>query len=124
LALAGEAECHGTVSCASCCSRARRSSAFANAPWSTSHLYLNLLRSAERLGGKLEVGAAIGRVLVSRLSSGRGALHVRQPVVLAAGGLRWRGPPYDNSFATFSYIASEFRERPSSQEYGSFAIVS
>jgi FkbM family methyltransferase len=63
-------------------------------------LYLNLLRSAEGPDGKLEVGGAIVRALVSRLARGRGALHVRRPVVIAAGGLRWRVPPYDNSFAS------------------------
>lgn len=62
--------------------------------------YLRLLRSAEGVGGKLEVGAGIARAALARLASGRGALHVRRPVVIADDGLRWFVPPLDNSFAS------------------------
>lgn len=62
--------------------------------------YLRLLRSAEGAGAKLELGAGIGRAVLSRLVHGRGALHVRRPIVLSDRGMRWFVPAFDNSFAS------------------------
>lgn len=63
-------------------------------------LYLGLLASAEGLQGKTEVASAIARAALSRMTRGRGALHVRRSVIIAAAGLRWWVPPLDNSFAS------------------------
>jgi FkbM family methyltransferase len=63
-------------------------------------VYLALLGAAEGAGGKFEVAVALARAAVSRLSHGRGALHVRRPIVIAANGVRWWVPPFDNSFAS------------------------
>lgn len=67
-----------------------------------SALYLELLGCVEGLGGKAEVATAIARAAWSRARHGRGALHVRRPVVLHAAGLRWFVPVRDNSFASTS----------------------
>lgn len=63
-------------------------------------LYFGLLASAEGVAGKSEIAGAIARAAVSRVTRGRGALHVRRPVVLSCAGLRWWVPPLDNSFAS------------------------
>lgn len=63
-------------------------------------LYFGLLASVEGIGGKLELVSAFLRAGLSRALHGRGALHVRRPVVLAHGGIRWFVPPWDNSFAS------------------------
>lgn len=65
-----------------------------------SALYFDLLASAEGMDGKAEMASAIARAAVSRVMHGRGALHVRRPVVLQAAGLRWYVPARDNSFAS------------------------
>ena len=63
-------------------------------------IYLGLLASAEGVAGKTEVALALARAAWSRMRRGRGALHVRRPVVIASGGIRWWVPPFDNSFAS------------------------
>lgn len=59
-----------------------------------------MLSRAQGAGGKLEVAMAILRALLSRLRHGRGALHVRRPVVIEFEGVRWWIPPRDNSFVS------------------------
>ena len=63
-------------------------------------LYLQLLAAAESPSDKLEMASAIVRAAYSRLKRGRGALHVRRPIVVRLDGLRYSVPAYDNSFAS------------------------
>ncbi len=63
-------------------------------------LYLQLLAAAESPSDKLEMASAIVRAAYSRLTRGRGALHVRRPIVVRLDGLRYSVPAYDNSFAS------------------------
>jgi FkbM family methyltransferase len=63
-------------------------------------VYAGLWSAAEGAGGKSEVVAAFARAVVSRLRHGRGALHVRRPIVIATGGVRWWVPALDSSFAS------------------------
>lgn len=64
--------------------------------------YLALLAAADRPGDQLELAAALARAAWSRLTRGRGALHVRRPVTLRHEGVRYRVPPFDNSFVSAS----------------------
>lgn len=63
-------------------------------------LYLQLFAAAEGPGDKLEMARAIARAVYSRLTRGRGALHVRRPIVVRLEGLRYSVPVRDNSFAS------------------------
>lgn len=63
-------------------------------------LYLQLLVAAESPSDKLEMAAAIARAMHSRITRGRGALHVRRPIVVRLDGLRYSVPVRDNSFAS------------------------
>lgn len=64
--------------------------------------YLALLAAADGGRDRLEVALALARAAWSRMARGRGALHVRRPVTLRHDGVRYRVPPFDNSFVSAS----------------------
>jgi len=64
--------------------------------------YLALLAAADGPGDRLEIALALARAAWSRVVRGRGALHVRRPVTLHHQGVRYRVPPFDNSFVSAS----------------------
>ena len=74
--------------------------------------YAALFGAVEGPAGKLEMARGIARAAGARLMGRRGALHVRKPVVLSSGGLRWWVPAWDNSFATCAPGADNGRVLP------------
>ncbi len=71
-------------------------------PSSALSQYLALIAAAEGPSDRLEIALAIARASVHRIVRGRGALHVRRAVTLRHEGIRYRVPPFDNSFVSAS----------------------